>query len=203
MGAGLVGLAIGRHLARLDPEPVAAIPGRSLANYAVRAVRWQALTRAAGLKVPLARNALYYVAGFAFTVTPGKLGEAVRLWLLRRHHHVPYRRTLGLLAVDRVADAVPLLALCLPGAAGFAGHMLPMAGVAAIVLAGLALLLRTDWLAGLVNDRPLATFAYRGLRPAFHDAPLVLEAWADGEVWRLRSLDAGGRACTTAEATFG
>ena len=62
--------------------------------------------------------------------------------------------------------------------------------------------LQATWLAGLVDDRPLATFSYRGLRPAFHDAPLALEAWADGELWRLRSLDTGGRACMTAEATF-
>ena len=142
---------LGQHLAQLDPGLLAVLLGLSLVNYALRSLRWQALSRAAGLRVPLARNSLYYVAGFAFAVTPGKIGEVVRLWLLRRHHAAPYRRTLSLLAVDRVSDAVPLLALCLPGVGAFAGHAWSLAAVAAIVLAGLLLVLRPAAVAALVK----------------------------------------------------
>ena len=38
------------------------------------------------VSIPFSRNTLYYIAGFAFTVTPGKVGEVVRLWLLRREY---------------------------------------------------------------------------------------------------------------------
>ncbi len=62
--------------------------------------------------------------------------------------------------------------------------------------------LQATWLAGLLADRKVATFSFRGLRPAFHGAPLATEAWADGDVWRLRTLDTEGRACMSAEATF-
>lgn len=63
--------------------------------------------------------------------------------------------------------------------------------------------LQAMWLAGLLADKTIAAFSFRGLRPAFHDAPLVTEGWAEGDVWRLRTLDPGGRACMTAEATLG
>jgi uncharacterized protein (TIRG00374 family) len=142
---------LGQHLARLDPGLVVLLLGLSLVNYAVRSLRWQALSRAAGLRVPLARNSLYYVAGFAFAVTPGKIGEVVRLWLLRRHHAAPYRRTLSLLAMDRVSDAVPLLLLCLPGVGTFAGQAWSVAAIAAIVLGGLLLVLRPGAVAALVK----------------------------------------------------
>jgi uncharacterized membrane protein YbhN (UPF0104 family) len=141
----------GRGLARLDPALLPGLLALSLANYALRALRWQLLCRAAGLRVPLHRNGLYYVAGFAFTVTPGRLGEAVRLWLLRHHHGVPCRRSVGVLLLDRVADAVPLLLLCLPGATAFAGHGWGVAAVAAVVLGGLALAVRPGWLAALAR----------------------------------------------------
>jgi 3-methylfumaryl-CoA hydratase len=62
--------------------------------------------------------------------------------------------------------------------------------------------LQATWLAGLLAGRPLATFSYRGLRPAFHGADLATEAWPDGETWKLRTLDAGGCACMSAEATL-
>ncbi len=62
--------------------------------------------------------------------------------------------------------------------------------------------LQATWLAGLLADRDVAEFSFRGFRPAFHDAPLATEAWADGDTWRLRTLDAEGRACMSAEATL-
>jgi glycosyltransferase 2 family protein len=170
------GRKLGHSLARLDPPLVLGLLGLSLANYALRSLRWHLLSRAAGLRVPFLRNSLYYVAGFAFTVTPGKAGEVVRLWLLRRHHGVPYRRTLGLVAVDRLADAVPLLALCLPGATAFAGQGRSVAAVAAVVLGGSVLALRPGWLAALVK------FAYGRLRVRPRSFAAVLRA--------LRSLRA-------------
>jgi 3-methylfumaryl-CoA hydratase len=49
----------------------------------------------------------------------------------------------------------------------------------------------------------LRSFAFRSRRPALlHCCPLTLEAWTDGDVLRLRSLDSEGGVCTTAEAQF-
>lgn len=139
------------HLARLGPAIAALVLSLSLVNYALRALRWQSLCRAVGVRVPLARNSLYYVAGFAFTITPGKLGEVVRLWLLHRHHRAPYDRTLSLLVMDRVTDAVPLLGLCLLGAGHVAGQGWSVLLMAALILSGLALVLKPGWLRGIVK----------------------------------------------------
>lgn len=139
------------RLSRLGPGVVFLALLLSLLNYLLRAVRWQVLCRAMGVHLPFGRNSLYYVAGFAFTITPGKLGEAVRLWLLNRDAGAAYERTLGLLVVDRITDAVPLLALCLVGTSYFAGQGWSVAIATAAVLAGLLLVLRPDWLAAIVK----------------------------------------------------
>ncbi|GAC1339849.1 MAG: MaoC family dehydratase N-terminal domain-containing protein [Acetobacteraceae bacterium] len=62
--------------------------------------------------------------------------------------------------------------------------------------------LQATWLAGLLADRRLAQFSYRGQRPAFHGAPLTLEARPGGPGFLLRSLDATGAVCMQAEATL-
>lgn len=62
--------------------------------------------------------------------------------------------------------------------------------------------LQATWLAGLLPG-PVRSFRFRGLRPAFHGAPLRVQAWNTPEGWRLRTLDPSGAACMSAEAHLG
>jgi len=84
----------------------------SLANYALRGWRWLIFAEALGCAAPARANAVFYVAGFAFTATPGKVGELVRLWWLRAGFGVSLARGGALTIADRGADlaAVALLA---------------------------------------------------------------------------------------------
>src|SRR5690348_3510600 len=47
-------------------------------NYALRATRWRWYLTRMGNSAPRGFSALAYVAGFAFTLSPGKLGELMR-----------------------------------------------------------------------------------------------------------------------------
>ncbi len=99
-------------LSELHPETLFSVFGLSLLNYALRFLRWHGYARALGASVPTGRHLFYYLAGFAFTVTPGKSGEAVRALYLRRHG-LSYTKGLAMLVVERLLDilAVSLLAL--------------------------------------------------------------------------------------------
>lgn len=141
-----------RHLGRVGPGLVATLLALSLLNYLVRILRWQMFTRASGLVVPDGANGVYFLAGFAMSATPGKLGEAVRLWFLRRAHDLPYERTAGLMIADRLGDAAAASLLALAGLGGvFAGHGLAVA-VAALAVAALSgVLLAPRWSVPLVT----------------------------------------------------
>ena len=84
----------------------------SLANYGLRGWRWLLFSDALGCAAPARANAVFYVAGFAFTATPGKVGELARLWWLRAGFGVSLARGGALTIADRGADlaAVALLA---------------------------------------------------------------------------------------------
>jgi len=101
---------------------VAALLGLSLLNYLVRAWRWIVLGDYLGIRVPLSRNVLYYFAGYSLTSTPGKAGEAVRLWFLKSGHGVPYERSLPLMLADRIIDIWAVLILALVSMVGFAQY---------------------------------------------------------------------------------
>jgi 3-methylfumaryl-CoA hydratase len=67
--------------------------------------------------------------------------------------------------------------------------------------------LQATWLANMVRRHTpgarIATFAYRGRRPAFHQNKLTLLAWRQVDGLHLESRDHQGAVCMTADATFG
>ena len=118
-------------LQRLGPSQWLTLLGLSLGNYGLRFLRWHTYLRALGARVTLGRDLLIYVAGFAFTVTPGKAGEAVRSFYLRGVG-VPWSPGLAALAVERVLDLTVILMLAALALRVFADQAVP-----ALLLVGL------------------------------------------------------------------
>ena len=124
---------------RIGPNEGAALLALSLANYALRCVRWRFFLARLGHALPWGRSNVNYVTGFALTTTPGKAGEAIRSMLLKREFAVPVTDSLAAFFAERFSD---VLALALLAALALAflpyGHY-----VAAAVVAGVALALWT------------------------------------------------------------
>src|SRR5260221_8594193 len=72
----------------------------SLFSYLVRSVRWAVFLRALGYRLSPADNVRIYLAGFALTTTPGRLGETLRSILLRPFG-IPYATSIGAFIADR------------------------------------------------------------------------------------------------------
>jgi uncharacterized membrane protein YbhN (UPF0104 family) len=137
--------------ALLSPATVAACLALSFANYLLRGLRWVVLGRAFGITVPAAWQLLYFFAGFALTVTPGKVGEVVRLWLLHRDHGVAYTRSMPLLAADRVMDMVAICLLALVGATLTSRYLLVTAALTIACILLLAALTHAPLLLHLLD----------------------------------------------------
>ena len=95
-------------VSQLGGGGVALVLGLSLVNYGLRFVRWQWYLSLLGYALPHALSLRYYLAGFAFTATPGKAGEAVRSVYLKRHA-IPYPQSLSALFVERLSDLAALI----------------------------------------------------------------------------------------------
>jgi uncharacterized protein (TIRG00374 family) len=99
-------------LSQMQAQTLAAVLSLSLFNYVIRFVRWHGLLGRLGCQVPMRLHFLYYLAGFALTLTPAKAGEALRGWYLSRHG-VAYAQTLAALLVERVLDLLAILLLAM------------------------------------------------------------------------------------------
>lgn len=84
----------------------------SLSNYILRFVRWHYYLSYLKHNITLFQNFLYYMAGFALTITPAKVGETIRSTYLARHG-VPYSHSLAMFFTERFLDVVVIALLSL------------------------------------------------------------------------------------------
>jgi uncharacterized protein (TIRG00374 family) len=139
----------GQALTALHALPLSILPvllAMSALNYIMRAGRWLLFSHAMRLPVPAPANALIYVAGFALTTTPGKVGEALRLWLLKTGYGARYDRTATLLIADRLADAVATCFLIALSVSWLQSYVVVSAIAVIVVGAIAALCLRPSFL---------------------------------------------------------
>lgn len=167
------------HLRRISLSLIALMLGLSLANYLLRAWRWQQFAAGLGLRLPWGRNLVYFVAGFALTATPGKVGEGLRMWLLERCHGCAYERSAPLFVGDRLSDMVAILLLCLVGVGAFTAYAEVTVIAAALLLAACLPLMRPSLLLGatklayaLIGRRAPRLFAR--IRRAIRDTARLL-----------------------------
>ena len=88
---GILGLALAggweeswRQVMRLSLWQLGALLALSLVNYLFRGLRWHLFARRLGLGLSARANMRHFLGGFAMTVTPGRVGELVRMrWISR------------------------------------------------------------------------------------------------------------------------
>jgi uncharacterized membrane protein YbhN (UPF0104 family) len=161
-----------------------ALAALSLANYALRSVRWRFFLARLGHPLPWRRCALNYVTGFALTTTPGKAGEAIRSMLLKREFGVPVTDSLAAFFAERFSDVLALILL-----SALALAFLPHGEyVAAAVVAGVALAL---WIAASDARTAKIAHAVAKILPHRYAAPLGSLVGQAGRLTRGTSLALG------------
>ncbi|OQW93981.1 MAG: hypothetical protein BWK79_08270 [Beggiatoa sp. IS2] len=96
---------------RLGMTGIGFVLSLSLLNYLLRFSRWQwYLSTVDHQDLPVTQSLRYYFAGFAFTTTPGKIGEMVRSVFLKQHA-VSYPQSLSMFFVERLSDLLATLIL--------------------------------------------------------------------------------------------
>jgi uncharacterized membrane protein YbhN (UPF0104 family) len=179
--------AVWQSLSHFSWWALAGALGLASVNYAVRFVRWQLYLHHIGVAIPRTSSALVFLSGFALSVTPGKVGELLKSYLLREAHQVPVARSAPVVVAERISDLAALLALGVAGAAAYGvGGGTMLAGGAALLF-GLTVMSRPALAAAAIRAltaprrlgrfrEPLATF-HRGIADLVRPRPL---AWATG-----------------------
>jgi uncharacterized protein (TIRG00374 family) len=97
-------------------EYLPAVLALTSANYGLRFLKWQYYLRTIGISGFSRReSALTYLSGLGMVVTPGKVGEWLKCYLLRELHGTPFSRSAPIVMAERLTD---MLALVVLGSAG-------------------------------------------------------------------------------------
>jgi uncharacterized protein (TIRG00374 family) len=107
--------SVGQALAEFHWAIALAALALASLNYLVRFARWHYYLKVLGLDVPAGHSMLVFLGGFSLTVTPGKLGEAVKALLLRESHGIAASRTAPIVIAERFTDLMGLLLLACVG----------------------------------------------------------------------------------------
>ncbi len=87
-----------------------------MCNYLIRFVKWHFYLHQIGIHdVPKRDSFLAFFSGLAMVITPGKLGEWLKSYLLQEMRGIPFLRTAPILLAERFTDSVALLLLAVAG----------------------------------------------------------------------------------------
>ncbi len=79
-------------------------------NYALRFLKWEYYLRQIGVEgLGKFDSALVYFSGLGMTVTPGKVGEWLKSYLLKEVHGTPVTRSAPIVLAERLTDSLALL----------------------------------------------------------------------------------------------
>lgn len=147
-------------------------------NYALRAARWSWYLNLLDARITRADAIRIFVAGLPLNLTPGKVGELLKSFMVRNRSGAPMAATMPAVIAERLVDGLAMLLLAGAGLFAFDDDRLRF--TAAIALAALLTIVAA------VQIRPLATFLFAmadhipivsrstaGLR-AFHQSSVVL-----------------------------
>jgi uncharacterized membrane protein YbhN (UPF0104 family) len=103
----------------------AAACGLAFSNYVLRYLKWEYYLAVLDVRgVGKVDSFLTFLSGFVLTVTPGKVGEVFKSFVLEKTHGVAAIRTGPIVFAERVTDLIAIIALIALGSASFPGGAL-------------------------------------------------------------------------------
>ncbi len=103
---------LGETLSHFNWALLPLILALTLFNYALRFVKWQYYLRLIGVHDLSTRDSAgIFFSAFTMVLTPGKVGELLKSYLLRRVANVPIARSAPLILAERMTDGLAMVFL--------------------------------------------------------------------------------------------
>jgi uncharacterized protein (TIRG00374 family) len=109
--------AVGSDLADFDWSIIWAVLGWTIFNYVLRWLKWDYYLRKLGMGngVSRADSGLLFTSGMVMAVTPGKVGEVFKSYLLKRVNGTPVSASAPIVLAERLTDGLGMLLLMAVG----------------------------------------------------------------------------------------
>lgn len=88
----------------------------SMCNYLVRFSKWDYYLRLININISKVDSLLVFMSGLVMSVTPGKMGELLKAYLVKQLTNTQISKTVPIIFVERITDFVALMIIALVGA---------------------------------------------------------------------------------------
>jgi len=137
-------------LRRFRWEFLPAIVALTLLNYLLRFLKWQYYLRQIGVRdLPARDSLLIFFSGLSMVITPGKVGEWLKCYLLGQACGTPFARSAPIVVAERLTDGLALVLLASGGLLLF-GRGWQIMALALLLAAAVVLAARHRGLAGRI-----------------------------------------------------
>ena len=106
--------------------------GLTLSNYALRFLKWHYLLGRLGVKIDWSLDCWNFIAGLSMAISPGKAGELLKPYVVRRVTKTPMARTIPALVTERLTDGIAMLLLAGVGITTYAADKIEWIVIPAI-----------------------------------------------------------------------
>ena len=106
-----------RSLGQFPLSYLAIVLALALTNYLIRWVRWHYYLRTLDVDLEGSHNVLIFFSGLSMAISPGKVGELAKCYLLSEADQVPVSRSSPVVIMERVTDIVAVFTLSAVGLA--------------------------------------------------------------------------------------
>lgn len=87
----------------------------TLLNYFFRALRFNFYLRELNIHIPFFQSVLIFLSGLSMTATPGKSGEIIKAYLVKKTTHHKVSEIIPLLIIERLTDGVSMILMGIGG----------------------------------------------------------------------------------------
>jgi len=137
------------------------ILGLTSFNYLLRFFKWHYYLRQVDIhNISRSDSLKVFLGGFATTVTPGKIGEAIKSLWLKNLTGVGVARTLPVVAAERLSDALACALLASVGVFAYPSYWPAFLAILAVMLGGIVVIQIRSlslWLLGIAERLPLVS----------------------------------------------
>lgn len=151
----------------------------TLIGYALRFLKWEIYLRTLGLLISPKNSLIIFLSGLSMSITPGKAGEILKSFLLKRMEQIEVARTAPIVLAERATDLMAMALLASWGITRFAYGIYLLGGTLVFLVMIICMFQSKKWTMALVNPLKAFPFMNRALErfEVFYDSAYELFRW--------------------------
>ena len=148
--------------------------------------RWHLLLKNSNITVPKKENFKIYMAGFAMSVTPGKVGELIKSQFLKSKYGIPRKNTIPIILSEYFYNIIGVLAVSILGVYYFEFSLYVIIFTSGLIITALTIISSETFFKKFVNLISKRNFLKKYASSLF-DSHIILKKSTRGKIFIISS----------------